>query len=317
MTKKYNIICATPVKHLPGILDKLKLYGHVDYFPTLNKDQLKIRLLKKRYDILFINPNTQGYFIDSKILSGSSIKVINTCSTGTNHIDLVYCKNNNIKVLSLKNDKKLIKNLPSTSELAFGLMINLLRKIPQSSDSVKKGNWSYLPYVGRQIKDLRVSVIGYGRLGEIFCKQLEGFNAKIQVVDPYISKCKYKILSLNNAIKTADVIVLHVHLSKDTYHLLNSSNLKLVNKNTIIINTSRGEIVDEKAIISLIKKKKLAGYATDVISDELGKIDKNIVIKAFKEGLPVLITPHIGGMTYEGQSKAYEYAIKKMKKLTF
>ena len=309
----YNIICTTPIMHLPGIFDELQKYGKVNYFPSINKKKLISKLSKNSFDVLFVNPNKQGYILDKDILKNSNIKIINTCSTGTNHIDLKYCKQKGIKVYTLADNKSFIKDLPSTSELAFGLMISLLRKITQSNESVKKNNWDYLPFVGRQIKGLNICVVGYGRLGKIFCKQLSGFGVKTYVVDPHVKKCKFKRISLNKAISISDVLVIHVHLNDVTKNLINRKNISLFKKDAIIINTSRGEIVDEAAVIRSIRKNFLGGYGTDVLSNELTNIDKNIVIKALREGFPVVVTPHIGGMTIEGQSKAYMFAAKKLK----
>ena len=192
-------------------------------------------------------------------------------------------------------------------------MISLLRKITQSNDSVKKNNWDYLPFVGRQIRGLNICVVGYGRLGKIFCKQLSGFGVSTFVVDPYVKKCKFKKLSLNKAISIADVLVIHVHLHKATKNLINKKNINLFKKDAIIINTSRGEIVNETSVINAIRKGSLGGYGTDVLSNELTDIHKNIVIRALKDDMPVVVTPHIGGMTIEGQTKAYMFAAKKLK----
>lgn len=308
-----KILCITPVKHLQGVYEELKKQGTVHYYPDITKNNLKKILKKKDYNCLFINPNKQGFRINSEILCGSKIRIINTCSTGTNHLDLDYCKANKITVLSLKNDLKLIKQLPSTSELSFGLMISLIRKINESFDSVKNFNWNYTKYTGRQLSGLTVGVIGYGRLGKIFCKQLLGFNVNIVVVDPYVKKCKYKKMTLLKALPLVDILVLHVHVTKETKKMINNKTLRLMKNNSFIINTSRGELVDEKAIVRRLKQKKLQGYATDVISDEFSDINKSLLIKESKK-LPILITPHIGGMTEEGQQKAYMHAVNKLRR---
>ncbi|MBC70016.1 D-isomer specific 2-hydroxyacid dehydrogenase family protein [Acinetobacter sp.] len=310
----YKIICTTPVKHLPGVFDELKKYGSVEYCPSISKKNLIKKLREKNFDALFVNPNKQGYVIDENILNKTNIKIINTCSTGTNHIDINYCRKKGIKVYALTKDKSLIKELPSTSELAFGLMISILRNITNSNESVKKNKWDYFPYIGRQIKGLNICVVGYGRLGKIFCRQLNGFEANIYVVDPYVKKCNHKLINLNNAIKIADVLVLHVHLNSETKKLINKINIKNFKKNAVIVNTSRGEIVDEKELIRAIRNKNLGGYGTDVLSGELGDLKNNPVIKALKDNLPVVITPHIGGMTIEGQTKAFLFAAKKFAK---
>jgi len=126
-----TILCTTPVKHLSGIREKLNKIGNVIYKPNIKYNQLKILLKQnKNIDFIFCNPNRQGYILDKGVLADTSIKLINTASTGLNHINLEDCRKLNIRVLSLTKDYHLLKKLPSTSELAFGLMISLLRKIP-------------------------------------------------------------------------------------------------------------------------------------------------------------------------------------------
>ncbi len=311
---KNNILCITPIIHLPGVMNELKKYGNITYSPDISKKELSLILKRKKYDAIFVNPNKQGFKIDSSVLSKSNLKVINTCSTGTNHIDLIFCKDNGIKVWSLTRDYKLINQLPSTSELAFGLMIALLRKMYLAHMSVTKYKWDYSPFIGTQIKGLNIGVVGYGRLGRIFCDQLEGFNAKITVCDPYVKNCRYKNLDLHKIAKKVDVLVLHVHANDETKHLINKNIIKLMKKGCIIVNTSRGEIVDEAAIIEGLKTQHLGGYGTDVLTNEFDDIRKSELIKHSKK-LPIIFTPHIGGMTLQGQTKAFMFAVKKFKKL--
>lgn len=311
---KKNILCITPISHLFGVEKELKKHGNISYEPNISLAKLIKLLNKKKYDALFVNPNKQGFILNENALKGSSIKVINTCSTGVNHIDLNYCKEKNIKIWSLTKDFDIIKDLPSTSELAFGLMITLLRKVIPAHNSVIEYKWDYLPFIGRQVKDLTVGVVGYGRLGKIFCKQLEGFGAKILISDPYVKNCRYPNKSLKALAPLVDVLVLHVHVSDTTRKFINKKMIALLKKGSIIINTSRGELVDENAIIVALKHKQLGGYATDVISHEFENIKESPLIKNIKK-LPIIITPHIGGMTIEGQTKAYLHAVNKFKNL--
>lgn len=134
-----TILCTTPVNHLGNLKLELKKYGKLIYKPNISKKQIiKFLSLNKNIDSIFCNPNRQGYVLDQEILYNSSIKLINTASTGLNHININDCKKLNIKILSLTKDYKLLKKLPSTSELSFGLMICLLRNIIDSSQFVKK-----------------------------------------------------------------------------------------------------------------------------------------------------------------------------------
>ena len=151
-----KIAVITPVKHLEGIEKLLATKGNVVYYETASKLEVKKALLKHQIDTILCNPNQQTYKIDKELLGGTKVTLINTCSTGMNHIDVDYCNDNNIKIYSLTKDMDLINDLPSTSELAFGLMMSLLRKIPQGKNQVSEYNWDYTQFMGRQIIDLNI-----------------------------------------------------------------------------------------------------------------------------------------------------------------
>ena len=305
-----KILCITPVKHLDGVFDLFKDYGEPIYKPNISKINLKNLLLSSDIEYIFTNPNKQGFVLDRDILEGSSIKVINTCSTGTNHLDKEYCLKNKIEVWSLTKDMDLINDLPSTSELAFGLMCSLFRKINPGFESVKKGDWNYEPFIGKQMKNSSVGIIGFGRLGKmmnIFC---EAFGMKTYIYDPYLG---YNDLS--ELLMCSDAISLHVHVNEETREMIDTKFLENMKKGSYLINTSRGELVDELSIIKSIKAGHLSGYGTDVIKDEFGDRSKSDLVEFSKINSNVIITPHVGGMTWEGQTKAYKWAISKFKNI--
>ena len=304
-----RIICITQVKHLDGVYEKLFGCGDVIYEPEINRDTLKVMLEVFEPEYLFTNPNKQPFILDEGVLKDSNIKVINTCSTGTNHIDMKYCKENNIEVWHLAKDYELINQLPSTAEHAFGLMLSLIRKIPMSFHSVKDGNWDYEPYIGRQLKGLTVGIIGYGRLGKMMETYCHAFGMTVKIHDPYEG---YDDLDL--VLRESDVISLHVHVTDKTVGMINEKTISKMKKKPYLINTSRGEVVYEKKVIEAIEEGKLSGYATDVIADEFGNIHNSKLIEfSMNPNRNVIITPHVGGMTWEGQTKAYKWAINKFK----
>ena len=307
-------ICNTPIKHLEGVYDKLNLITNLTYLPNVNKNEIKKILFEKSFEYLFTNPNKQHFLLDEDILGDSNIKVINTCSTGLNHIDLKYCEDNNIDVWSLKTDYELINNLPSTSELAFGLMMSLLRFIPTSFHSVKDGNWDYEPYVGHQIKGKTIGVIGYGRLGKIMCRLFDGWGVDTFVYDPYVHVEKDLGVDLNTLLDESDVIFLHTHVTDETRGMVDEEFLSYMKEGSYLINTARGELVEEEAIIESIECGHLKGYGTDVIKDEFGDVQNSKLVEfSMNPNNNVVITPHIGGMTIEGQTKAYYWAVNKFK----
>ncbi len=313
-------LIATPVSHLPEVIQYLNLNKNVF---KLNENANKKDLINsfendKKLKYIFVNPNAQGYFLDEEILSKLNLRGINTCSTGTNHIDLDYCFKNNIFLTSLKNDLELINKLPSTSELAFCLMQCLNRKILMCSNQViDELIWDYRNVMGNQLAGQTVGCLGYGRLGKIFCNQLEGFNVRIKVCDNdknvNIPK-KYERVDIDELFSSCNSIAIHIHSNPQNLNLVNDKLLNNTLKDFVLVNTSRGDICDESAIVRRIIDGKMGGYGTDVLKTEFTNIKKSPVLQAaLEKKYNIIITPHVGGMTYEGQTKAFLYALKKFK----
>jgi lactate dehydrogenase-like 2-hydroxyacid dehydrogenase len=313
-----KIAVITPVKHLDGISELLSTKGEIFYLEEGTKFEVRTFLLEHSIDTILCNPNQQTYKIDEDLLKDTNVSLINTCSTGMNHIDIQYCINHDIKIYSLTNDYELINELPSTAELAFGLMLAMLRKIPTANKHVSNYNWDYTKFIGRQIKDLNVGIIGFGRLGKLMFKYCDAFGANVKIYDPYATsdlddrfRLNYTCSSLRKLIEHSDVISIHVHVSDETKYMINKQLLGYSIKKPYIINTSRGEIVNEDDIVTALDENLISGYATDVIENEFDNIANSPIIRAMNNGKNILITPHVGGMTWEGQKKAYEWAINK------
>ena len=313
-----KVICITPLDHIPDVLKRLRAVSDVEYTPRISKERLREKLLSSTFDAIFTNPNKQDYILDNSLLKGTSVKLINTASTGLNHIDLKDCEQLGIKVLSLTKDYDLIRKLPSTSELAFGLALAMMRKIPQSHKSVLGGQWNYEPFVGRQLSGMTAGIVGYGRLGTFMAKYCESFGMEVIVCDPYKNVFNYDQVTLEEVMERSDLISLHVHVKEDTFEMINRKTIDMCVKSPYLVNTSRGEIVSEPDVCQALISKKISGYGTDVLVDEFSNeafLNKNDLINLSKEGYNVIVTPHIGGMSIEGQTRAYQWAVKKFEDL--
>lgn len=309
---KLKIICITPLDHLPKALNRLNEICELTYVPNIEKCKLRNLLVDNNFDGIFTNPNKQNFKLDYDLLKETSIKLINTASTGTNHIIIEDCKKLGIEIFSLTKDYELIRQLPSTSELAFGLALSLVRKIPQSFDDVKNGKWNYEPFVGRQLSGLTAGIIGYGRLGTFMARYCSAFGMRVLVNDPYKNVFDHEQVDKVKIYEESDLISLHVHVKEDTIDMLNENAIKKMMKKPYIVNTSRGEIVNERDIAKAIIENNISGYGSDVLSNEFSEsICNNELINLSKSGYNIIITPHIGGMSIEGQQKAFLYAIEK------
>lgn len=312
-----RIAVITPVSHLEGIRKLLESKGLVYYLETGSKEEVRNLLLDFNIDTLICNPNKQNYVIDKDLLEGTEVRVINTCSTGLNHIDVKYCKACNIQILSLTKDLDLLNKLPSTSELAFGLLLDLLRNITKSNQDVFEfKNWDYTQFIGHQLKDFPVGIVGYGRLGRMMFEYCRAFGAKVFVYDPYIAASLSDSFLLNSYCSTLEelfdkcsAISLHVHVNEETKYFID---YPLISKVDYIVNTSRGELVVEEDIVRSLKEGTLKGYAADVLEGEFEPKIKSYFLEEENKHLNVLLTPHIGGMTIEGQTRAFRWAIEKL-----
>ena len=304
-----KIAVITPIKHLDGVYELLQTKGEVFMLEEGDINEVRELLIKENIDTILCNPNQQTYKIDYSLLYNTNVSLINTCSTGMNHIDVDYCKKEGIKIYSLTKDYDLINNLPSTSELAFGLLLDLMRNITMSNNVTKRDkSWDYLPFVGQQMKDYKVGIVGYGRLGKMMAKFCRAFDAEVYIYDPYSDESNVK--ELEYLFQICDAVSLHVHVSDETKYMIDYD---LLSRNVkFLVNTSRGEIVKESGVIRALKEGKLWGYGADVIEDEFGDISKSPFFNLENSKLNCIFTPHIGGMTIQGQTKAYKWSIDKL-----
>ena len=243
LNSQNKCLIATPLLHLPNVENFVNKHQHCfEINENISYDDLK-KLFACRRDIkaLLVNPNAQGFVIDYKLLAESSLQCINTCSTGLNHIKLEDCSKLGIEIYSLKNDFSLINNLPSTSELAFGMMLGLFRNYSKCNNSVLRYDWNYKSVMGHQLEGASIGVLGYGRLGKIFCRQLSGFNVNVSVCESSSKvsvPSSFKRVTINQLFSESDAVAIHIPL-RENKMLINSDLLSKVKQGMYLINTSR------------------------------------------------------------------------------
>lgn len=312
---KKRLLVMTPISHINGLEKLLNKYFKLDIIEDPSRNQ--IFKIIHNYEIIFTNPNMSKVFLSKKLLEkANKLQIICTASTGTNHIDMVFSKSKKIKILSLRSNKKIINEISSTAEHALALIMSKIRNINEAALSVKKGNWDYRPFIGRQMNNLNVGIIGYGRLGKMLTRYLSPLVKKIFIYEKNfkIKNLNKKILqvSLNKLLTISDVISLHIHADQKNVNFINKKKLNLMKKDILIVNTSRGEIIHELDLVNFLKKNKGAKYSTDVLKGEILNKFGSEIFKYSKFSSQVLITPHIGGMTSDAQELAYIGIAKKL-----
>ena len=242
--------------------------------------------------------------------------MITTASTGTVHIDKEYCKRKNIEVISITKELTTLEKVTSTAEFAFTLTLSAVRSLIPAVESVNRMEWDYERFIGRQLNCLTIGIIGYGRLGKMYAKFTTAFDANILVCDPYkedeIHSDGYSSYSVQEVFEQSDVIALHIH-AHDNEKLIDESLLNLCKENVILINTSRGEIVDEEFIIRFGKQNEKFKYYSDVLTNEYLGLNQSDLYKYSLINDNFVITPHIGGMSIDAQLLAYGRAFEMLR----
>ena len=274
MEHKQRILFITPVKHLKEFYSyALQNYKVVELIEPTYED---VRNQIKNFDILFCAPNHQTFVIDEDLIKDSNIKSILSPSTGLNHIDV-----KSVPIVSVKNDK-ILNDVWSTAEHTLYLILSIVRG-------------------KHELHDKTLGIIGYGRLGKMVEKLCKPLFKKIITIDK-----KSKISELSEFYKDSDVVSIHMDLNPTTENLIGNDFLSFFNKSIYLINTARGEIVNEQDIKHLLSVGRIKGYATDVLQSEY-----NGKQSTFDGVENVIVTPHIAGTSIEAQEKTYKRVLEK------
>jgi len=265
----------------------------VDFMPDLGKDKDKLREVIGQYDGLAIRSATK---VTDKILEAAdNLKVIGRAGIGTDNIDKDAASKKGVIVMNTP-----FGNMITTAEHAIAMMFAVARQIPEASASTQAGKWEKSKFMGVELTGKTLGVIGAGNIGGIVCDRARGLKMKVVAYDPFLGQEKADKMGvdkveLDELLKRADFITLHVPLTDQTRNILSRENLEKTKKGVRIINCARGGLVDEQALADLLTSGHVAGAGFDVFAVE--PATENPLF-----GLPnVVCTPHLGAATTEAQ----------------
>ncbi|MCP5463717.1 MAG: hydroxyacid dehydrogenase [Deltaproteobacteria bacterium] len=256
---------------------------------------------------------------DAFFSTAAQLKFICTPTTGLNHIDLKKADEHNVQVLSLKGETEFLNNITATSEHTWALLLALLRHLPEASKSVLDGQWNRNLFRGHDLKGKTIGIVGYGRLGKIIAEYAKTFRMTVLVSDPHVAKedCPFKLLPLHEVLRQSDVVSLHVNLDEQTQGFFAEPEFTAMKKDSVLINTSRGELIDERAFLQALESKKLLGAAIDVVAGETGEntdwLKKHPLWDYAKKHHNLIITPHIGGASFESMAATEVFIAQKLR----
>ncbi len=231
------------------------------------------------------------------LAAATNLKAIGRAGVGVDNIDRQAATDHGVVVMNTPSG-----NTISTAEHAFTLMLSLARNIPQAHASIIAGKWDRKSYEGVEIHGKRLAILGMGRIGTEFAKRAQAFGMEVVAYDPFLTAARAQGLkvelaeTVEQALKGADVVTLHIPLNDDTKHVINAERLALLNRGAMVINCARGGLVDEAAAKVALDDGQLAGLALDVYEVEPPPADF-----ALLGAKKVVFTPHLGASTAEAQ----------------
>ena len=234
------------------------------------------------------------------------LKIIARCGVGVDNVDLDFAKSKNIFVTNSPS-----ANLISVVELTVALIISASRKLSLADSNLKKGEWNRSEFLGYELYGKTLGIVGFGKAGRLVAERMKSFGMSIVFYDPYVTDWNgsEESMELDDLLRTADVVSIHVIKTKVTENLISKDMLNLLKPSSIIVNTSRGGVLDEDYLFELLESEKIFGAGLDVYSNEPPEnVDRY-------NGLNLVTTPHIGASTNEAQLKAGLETVENIKKI--
>jgi len=295
------LICDQVAPILNDILQKNGL--KITYEPEITPDQIKEKI--SNFDIVVVRSRTK--ITKEMIDRANKCKIIARVGVGLDNIDVGAAKTKEIRVINAVEGA-----MNAVAELVLGLMLSLAREIPRADREIRNGKWLKKELMGTELSGKYLGIVGLGNIGKKLAKHARALNMNvigydvIPIPEDFSREVGLIKADLDTLISSADYISFHVPFTESTHHLVNSQLLAKMKKNACLINTSRGEIIDENALYDALKEGKIAGAALDVFESEPATGNKLVTLPN------VICTPHIGAQTKEAQALAANVIAEKI-----
>lgn len=296
-----KILITDPI-HEDGI-KMLKEVGDVDVKTELTPKQLLEKI--GSYDVLVVRSATK--VTKDVIDAGKKLKIIARAGVGLDNIDVQAASARGIELINAPEAPTI-----AVAELVIGLMLSWARQLPRADASIKQGRWEKAQLIGSELRSKTLGIIGTGRIGRAVGYRAKAFLMDLLAFDvtqstEFIERTGARYVDLKELLRESDFVTLHVPLAPQTRHMIGRRELELMKPTAVLINTSRGEVVDEAALIEALQKGKIAGACLDVYEREPPKDSPLLKLPN------VVLTPHIGASTVEAQREAAVLVAERIK----
>jgi len=289
-------------------IEKLKTNFDITVDHNLSTNSNELKKIISNFDILIVRNKTQ---VNKEILEyASNLKFIGRLGVGLDNIDTEYCKNKNIHVQPATG-----MNADSVAEYVINVSLSLIKNIPLMNQETSKGNWPRTSISSKELKGKTIGLLGFGLIAKKVTILAKIFKAHIIAYDPFVdasisSEFDITLVDIKAIFEQADIISIHLPLSETTKNLLNYETFSKMLKQPIIINSSRGSIINEKDILKAYDEKLISGFALDVYNSE--PVSKTF-LDTIKNNTNCILTPHIAGVTEESNTRVSDFIANSVK----
>ena len=289
-------------------IEKLKINFDITVDHNLSTNSNELKKIISKFDALIVRNKTQ---VKKEVLEkATNLKFIGRLGVGLDNIDTDYCKSNNIYVQPATG-----MNADSVAEYVINTSLSLLKNLPLMHQETSIGNWPRTSISSKELQGKTIGLLGFGLIAKKVSILAKVFNAKIIAYDPFIdssvgNKFDVQLLDIKEIFQLADIISIHLPLNVNTKNLLNYEVFKKMLKQPIIINSSRGSIINEEDLLRAYDDKLISGFALDVYDNE--PVQK-IFLNSIKSNTNCILTPHIAGVTEESNMRVSEFIANSVK----
>lgn len=235
--------------------------------------------------------------------ANSRCRILATPVTGIDHIDEMLCEQLGVRIVCLRGEREFLRSVRATAEMTLALAMAVMRRVPAAAADVKAGHWRRDKFRGNELYEQTAGVIGCGRLGNIVAGYLVAIGMEVFTYDPrpeaVVPAGVIRLDSLAAVLERSDLISLHVNYHVGTHGMFGAAEFELCKPGAVLVNTSRGGLIDEGALLNALQTGHLAAAALDVLTDERNVTADHPLVKYARDHDNLLIVPHIGGNTYE------------------
>lgn len=306
---KYKVLITVDFERCREALSVFDGIADVDLLPP---DAAKVLPVIDQYDAYMsgLDLRVSADFV----AKAKRLKVLGSPSTGTDHLDLKALRAAGVTCFDISKEFDLINSFTATSEMAFTLLLSVNRKMIPAAAAVLKGDWGREAYTGFQLSGKTMGILGLGRLGTISSRIARGFGMRVIATDVRDVRVEgVEMVPFDQLLVESDVLSIHVHLNDQTRGMIDRRALGLMKRTAILINTSRGALIDEKALQEALSSGLLAGAGLDLIDGEwMDDVTTHPLVEYARNNANLVISPHIGGATHESIVGARIFMAKKI-----